>query len=84
MLAKIAVFGLLLVNKPAYRQAGATAEMGIEIVAKINNGGGVYLCSSPYRIAASSILMSIFFSVLNLMQYPLTLALPSFFPYVCA
>ena len=38
MLAKLAVFDLLLVNKPAYRQAGATVEMGVEIVAKINKG----------------------------------------------
>jgi hypothetical protein len=40
--------------------------------------------STPYRIAASSISMFISFSVLNLMQYPLTLALPSSFPYVWA
>jgi len=37
---------------------------------------------TPYRIAASSISMFISFSVLNLMQYPLTLALPIFPPYV--
>jgi hypothetical protein len=35
--------------------------------------------SNPYRIAASSISMFISFSVLNLMQYPVTLALPIFF-----
>src|SRR5260221_10995741 len=41
-------------------------------------------CSTPYRIAASRMSMFISFSVLNLMQYPLTLALPIFFPYVSA
>src|SRR6185295_1530671 len=42
-----------------------------------------FVASTLYLIAASSISMFISFSVLNLMQYPLTLALPSFFPYVC-
>jgi hypothetical protein len=36
--------------------------------------------SNPCRIAASSTSMFISFRVLNLMQYPLTLALPSVFP----
>jgi hypothetical protein len=36
--------------------------------------------STPYRIAASSISMFMPFRVLNLMQYPLTFALPIFFP----
>jgi hypothetical protein len=40
------------------------------------------VCATPSRIAASSISMFISFSVLNLMQYPVTLALPNFFPYV--
>lgn len=40
--------------------------------------------SNPYRIAASSSSTFISFSVLNLMQYPVTLALPIFFPYVWA
>ena len=40
--------------------------------------------SSPYRIAASSRGRFISFSFLNLMQYPVTLAFPSVFPYVPA
>ena len=40
--------------------------------------------SNPCRIAASSTSMFISFRDLNLMQYPLTLALPSVFPYVLA
>jgi DNA-binding beta-propeller fold protein YncE len=40
--------------------------------------------STLYRIAASSTSTFISFSVLNLMQYPVTLALPNFFPYVWA
>jgi hypothetical protein len=40
--------------------------------------------STPYRIAASSIATFIFFNVVNLMQYPVTLALPNLFPYVWA
>src|SRR5215471_9016917 len=39
---------------------------------------------TPHRIAASSISMFISSRVLNLMQYPVTLALPSSFPYVWA
>ncbi len=42
------------------------------------------VASTPYRTAASSISIFISFSVLNLMQYPVTLALPIFFPYVWA
>ena len=38
----------------------------------------------PYRIAASSVSMLISFRDLNRMQYPVTLAFPSFFPYVLA
>src|SRR5262252_9079298 len=38
--------------------------------------------ASPYRIAASSAPMFISFRALNRMQYPVTLALPSFSPYV--
>ena len=47
---------------------------------------GSYLAcaSNPYRIAASSILIFISFRVLNLMQYPVTLAFPIFFPYALA
>ena len=40
--------------------------------------------ASPHRIAASSVSMFISFRALNRMQYPVTLALPSFFPYVLA
>src|ERR1700733_13079155 len=40
--------------------------------------------ASPYRIAASSVSMFISFRALNRMQYPVTLALPSFSPYVLA
>ena len=43
-----------------------------------------FVASTPYRIAALSASMFISFSVLNLMQYPLTLALPSSFLYVWA
>ncbi len=43
-----------------------------------------YLALTPYRIASSSTSVFISFRVLNLMQYPLTLALPIFSPYVWA
>jgi hypothetical protein len=46
------------------------------------NYGPTIVASTPYLIADSSISMFISFKVLNLMQYPVTLALPSFFPYV--
>ena len=82
-----AVRQIYLIESELQEKKNDTSKVNVDLCRKAERGIASahpfsFVASTPYLIAVSSISMFISFKVLNLMQYPVTLALPSFFPYV--